>query len=98
MSATYCEDVIPAYRVKRDDGGTSLMFRCPHCRTVHSHGEPDGDPELLTGRTAHCCDPRSPWSGSGYRLMVVGAVRSSKQLPSITSADVAALNEALGSR
>jgi hypothetical protein len=30
--------------------------------------------------------------------MIVGAVRSSKQLPSITAADIAALNEALGSR
>jgi hypothetical protein len=65
---------------------------------VHSHGEPDGDPSVLTGRAAHCYDPRSPWRGSGYRLLIVGAVRSSKQLPSITAADIAALNEAMAGR
>jgi hypothetical protein len=95
MSATYREDLIPAYRVKRDDGGTSLMFRCPHCRAVHSHSEPEGDQAVLTGRAAHCYDPRSPWRGSGYRLMIVGAVRSPSQLPSIPAADIVALNEAL---
>lgn len=94
MKAAYREDSIPAYRVKRDDGGMSLMFRCPHCRSVHCHGEPDGEHLVLTGRAAGCHDPLSPWFGRGYRLMVVGAVRSSKQLPSITSADIVALNEA----
>jgi hypothetical protein len=65
---------------------------------MHSHGEPLGIPEVVTGRAAHCHDLRSPWSGGGYRLMIVGNVRSSKQLPSITAADIAALNEAIADR
>ncbi|MHC2467135.1 hypothetical protein [Bradyrhizobium embrapense] len=95
MKAAHREDLIPAYRIKRDDGGTSLMFRCPHCQAVHSHGEPDGEPAVLTGRGAHCSNPQSPWQGRGYRLMIVGSVRSSKQLPSITATDIVALNEAV---
>jgi hypothetical protein len=98
MKAAFREDLIPAYRVKRDDGGVSLMFRCPHCRAMHSHGEPPDDPAVVTSRAAHCDDPRSPWYGSGYRLMIVGAVRSSRQLPLCTSADIAALNEAMAGR
>jgi hypothetical protein len=98
MKAAYREDLIPAYRVKRDDGGTSLMFRCPHCRTVHCHGEPDGERSVLTGRVAHCHNPRSPWFGRGYRLMIVGDVRSPKELPLCAEVDAAALNEAVGER
>ncbi|SHG16032.1 hypothetical protein [Bradyrhizobium erythrophlei] len=98
MTAAFREDLIPAYRVKRDDGGLSLKFRCPHCRTVHTHGEPPDEPAVVTGRVAHCHDPRSPWRGSGYRLMIVGAVGSSRQLPSITAADIVALNEAMAGR
>jgi hypothetical protein len=98
MKAAYREDLIPAYRVKRDDGGTSLMFRCPHCRTVHCHGEPDGERSVLTGRVAGCHVPLSPWFGRGYRLMIVGAVRSSKQLLSIAAADITALNDAMAGR
>lgn len=98
MKAAYREDLIPAYRVKRDDGGTSLMFRCPHCRAVHSHGEPDGERSVLTGRVAGCHDPRSPWFGRSYRLMIVGSVRSSRQLPLCTAADIAALNESVANQ
>lgn len=95
MKAAYREDLIPVYRVKRHDGGTSLMFRCPHCKAVHSHGEPDGEPAVLTGRAAHCFSPGSPWQGSSYRLMIVGSVRSAKQLPLITAAEIVALNGAV---
>lgn len=96
MKTVNREDLVPAYRVKHDDGGVSLMFRCPHCRAVHSHGEPPGELETVTGRAAHCHDPRSPWRGSGYRLMIVGNVRSSRQLPSITADELAALNDEVG--
>jgi hypothetical protein len=98
MTEAYREDLIPAYRVKRDDGGMSLMFRCPHCRAVHCHGEPDGERSVLTGRAAGCHDPRSPWFGRGYRLMIVGAVRSPEQLPLYAAANIAALNEAMADR
>jgi hypothetical protein len=98
MKVAFREDLIPAYRVKRNDGGVSLMFRCPHCRAVHTHGEPPDEPVVVTGRVAHCHDPRSPWRGTGYRLMIVGAVRSLKQLPSIRAADIVALNEAMADR
>lgn len=95
MTAAFREDLIPAYRVKREDGGVSLMFRCPHCRAVHRHGEPDGEPAVLTSRGAHCHDPRSPWYGHGYRLLILGDVRSSRHLPSVTAAHIVALNEAM---
>jgi hypothetical protein len=74
------------------------MFRCPHCWAVHSHGEPPDDQAVVTGRAAHCHYPRSPWYGYGYLLMIVGAVRSSRQVPYCTAADIAALNEAMSDR
>jgi len=98
MTAAFREDLIPAYRVRRHGGGVSLMFRCPHCRAEHSHGEPPDEPTVITSRAAHCHDPRSPWYGRGYSLMIVGSVRSSRQVPLCRAADIAALNEAMADR
>ncbi|MGY3451933.1 hypothetical protein [Bradyrhizobium sp. USDA 4353] len=98
MTKAHREDLIPAYRVKRDDGGVSLMFRCPYCRVLHSHGEPPDERAAVTGRGAHCHKPQSPWFGHGYRLMILGAIGSPRQLPVCTAADILALNEAMADR
>jgi hypothetical protein len=81
--------LIPAYRIKRADGGESIAFRCPHCRAVHTHGLPDGE-GAIQDRVSHCHDSRSPWFGREYRLVVVGEVGAPRALPRITAADAGA--------
>jgi hypothetical protein len=90
------EDFIPAYRIRREDGGISLVFRCPHCRRVHSHGQPAGEADVAAhSRAAHCHERRSPWFGGGYRLLVIGSVAATTHLPRVSAGEIASLNEEL---
>lgn len=90
------EEFVPAYRIRREDGGISLVFRCPYCRGVHSHGQPAEETGVADhSRAAHCHDKRSRWFGSGYRLLVVGSVAATTRLPRVSAGEIASLNEAL---
>src|SRR5260370_1385513 len=43
--------------------GNAWRFTCPHCRTVHLHGNGPGH------RVAHCIVPRSPFAKTGYWII-----------------------------
>jgi hypothetical protein len=80
--------LIPAYRVRRKDGGISIEFRCPACGRVHSHGLPDPpDDEPVQSRGSHCL---GSLAGKNYRLLVVGWRRG--HLPVSSAAEIDALN------
>ncbi|MEZ5763927.1 MAG: hypothetical protein R3D69_06445 [Xanthobacteraceae bacterium] len=90
--------LIPAYRCKRPiDGGYSIKFRCPFCRVVHSHGLPPSS-GLIHSRAPHCCEDRSPLLGKGYRLLIVGDVRSGQRVLQFCAEDICALNAAVQAR
>jgi hypothetical protein len=86
--STMSEPVIPAYRI----GDERIMgFRCPCCGGIHTHGfVPD---EVIHGRGSHC--PKAAPGWTGYRLIVVGVVKSSRMLPKLSMADVSAFNLAI---
>lgn len=51
---------------KFEQGGCHLLFCCPKCHKVNSHGGTWGEPEILTHRLAHCpC-----WPGGYYLFQI----------------------------
>jgi hypothetical protein len=85
------DPLIPAYRVRREDGGVSIEFRCPACGRTHSHGLPDPpDDEPVQSRGSHCF---GGLAGKNYRLLVVGWRRG--HLPVSSAAEIDALNLAI---
>jgi hypothetical protein len=85
------DPLIPAYKVRRRDGGVSIAFRCPACGRIHSHGLPDPpNDEPVQSRVAHCL---GSLSGRNYRLLVVGWRRG--HLPICSAAEIDQLNSAI---
>ena len=58
---------LPAY-----DTGKSLIVWCAHCRRWHSHGRGNGGSDGDGHRAAHCIEPESPYSRTGYALRHAG--------------------------
>lgn len=83
------EPFIPAHRLHFAGGAVQIAFRCPWCRSVHTHGVGDGS--LVQGRGNDHCD----MAPLGYRLLIVGEVRSRRQLPRISTEDINALSRLL---
>lgn len=83
--------LIPAYRTRRDDRRYSIVFRCPFCKAVHSHGLPPGG-GLIQSRASHCHDEMSPLYGLNYRLTIVGEIRWGHTPPKLSADDIRSLN------
>lgn len=49
----------------RDDFFGGMMFWCPFCKKWHRHGIGAGH------RVAHCTNPNSPYSGTGYIIKMM---------------------------
>jgi hypothetical protein len=82
------EPLIPAFCI---GDGRQMGFRCPSCGSVHTHGYISD--QLIHRRGSHCLEAPPGWSG--YRLIVVGGVPSSQELPKLSFADVHAFNLAI---
>lgn len=82
--------LVPAYRLASNS--KLLVFRCPGCGELHTHGVGDGLP--VQWRGSHCA-PQSRLGGKNVRLMVCGTVPSRRLLPQLTAKDVTVLNSRL---
>lgn len=64
---------IPEIQADRidQDGAAQLRFYCDHCQRHHFHSAGDRPGDGDGHRVAHCHDPASPYSQSGYTLREV---------------------------
>jgi hypothetical protein len=81
--------VLPAVRVQRKGQEPHLALWCPVCRAVHVHGA--ATPSPVTGRGHHYRDQRFCDAPTGYDLIVVGTVGSTRSVPRLTLDEALAL-------
>lgn len=85
--------VVPAYCYV-DEGIPRIAFRCFFCRALHRHGDTGA---VLEKRGNDGCMPHCPL-GSGYTMLIVGAVPSLDALPNFPPMRATALIELLTNR
>lgn len=78
-AAAPVEPIVPAY--SWHDGAARIGFFCPHCGAEHRHGDTG---VMIEQRL---CDEPSPcpFTGRGYRLLILGWVRGWRYLPRMTA-------------
>lgn len=97
MSEFSKNPIVPAYRLAPDRCDSDrqpiselVIFRCPACGDIHTHGAGNGS--AMQWRGSHCC-AGSPLAGKNVRLLVCGTVASRRMLPHHSAAEIAELNK-----
>jgi hypothetical protein len=81
--------LIPAYKTRGPNGALLIQFRCPACKSIHSHGTPASMAAPLQHRVSHCTFDFG--QARSYRLLVVGW-KQGDDLPTCSADEIDSLN------
>jgi hypothetical protein len=83
------DPIVPAYWSMSSP--LHLVFWCPWCNRVHSHGAGGGDGH----RVSHCHEKTSPLFGEGYELLYAGTVVNEAFAPQYSEVHMVRIWDAL---